>query len=173
MHDRVHQDHEHQCEIGHEQSASPSEPTQQELNGNFPRTRKLLEQHGKQHVRRSVDLMCQADSSGRFLPNAHAVRDAMGQFDQSTHTCFQCSHVTKHMVKQEVECDISRHRNNSLNLWCEMVTWWQIGQSPRNHSGCGTGPRSISGPSSSTRRSVRTLLDQCHKSCRVLYRIYL
>jgi len=64
---------------------------------NFARTIKLLEQHREPHVQRAVNLMCLADSppdsSERFFTNAQTVRDAMGQFDQATHTC---SHVTKH-----------------------------------------------------------------------------
>ena len=53
------QDHQlHHCENEHVQSASPSEPTQQELKGTFARTIKLLEHHRKLHVQRAVDLLC-------------------------------------------------------------------------------------------------------------------
>jgi ribosomal protein L32 len=51
--------------IQNEQSASsPSEPTQQQLNKNFPRAINLLEQNRQPHVQRAaLQLMCQPDSS--------------------------------------------------------------------------------------------------------------
>ena len=47
VHDSVHQDHEHLCEIENEQSVAPSEPTQYcaGVERDFARTIKLLERH--------------------------------------------------------------------------------------------------------------------------------
>ena len=91
--------------IENEQSASsPSEPTQQQLNENFARTINLLEENRQPHVQRAaLHLMCQADSSKRFFPNAQVVRDAMDVFDKDTRTCS----LTLSMVKQEVRSGMS------------------------------------------------------------------